>query len=75
MGDGSICGALMVPQPITREAPAMRGTAIASQRWSELTFLHWRVDSSDVAPLLPAGLVPDEFDGTSWVGLIPFLLD
>jgi uncharacterized protein YqjF (DUF2071 family) len=28
-----------------------------------------------VAPLLPAGLRPDEHDGSSWVGLIPFVLD
>ncbi len=25
--------------------------------------------------MLPAGIEPDEFDGTSWVGLIPFKLD
>lgn len=37
--------------------------------------LHWRVASADVAPLLPAGIEPDEFDGDSWVGLIPFRLD
>lgn len=61
--------------PITREAPPLRGRAIAGQRWSDLTFLHWRVASADVAPLLPPGVRPDEFDGTSWVGLIPFRLD
>ncbi|MBG6213606.1 uncharacterized protein YqjF (DUF2071 family) [Cryobacterium sp. CAN_C2] len=38
-------------------------------------FLHWRVDAALVAPLLPNGLVPDEYDGSSWVGLIPFVLD
>lgn len=27
-----------------------------------------------VAPLLPAGVVPDIFDGSTWVGLIPFRL-
>ena len=48
---------------------------MASQRWSNLAFLHWRADSALVAPLLPAGLRPDEFDGSSWVGLIPFVLD
>ena len=62
-------------RPITHEAPPLEGGAIASQRWSDLTFLHWRVASTDVAPLMPAGIVPDEFDGTSWVGLIPFRLD
>lgn len=34
--------------------------------------LHWPIDSELVAPLLPAGTVPDVHDGSSWVGLIPF---
>lgn len=63
------------PEPIRRTAPPLAGRAIASQRWSDLTFLHWRVDSAAVAPLLPPGVTPDEHDGSSWVGLIPFLLD
>jgi uncharacterized protein len=63
------------PEPISRVAPGLAGGAIASQRWSHLTFVHWRVASSDVAPLLPAALRPDEFDGSSWVGLIAFQLD
>lgn len=63
------------PEPIRRTAPPLAGRAVASQRWSDLTFLHWRVDSATVAPLLPPGVVPDEHDGTTWVGLIPFLLD
>ena len=62
-------------QPITREAPPLHGRSTASQRWSHLAFLHWRVDSVLVEPLLPPGLAPDEFDGSSWVGLIPFVLD
>ena len=61
--------------PITHRAPPLAGRAIASQRWSDLTFLHWRVPSTDVATLLPSGVVPDEFDGSSWVGMIPFRLD
>jgi uncharacterized protein YqjF (DUF2071 family) len=63
------------PDPITRVAPPLVGRAIASQRWSHLTFLHWRVESRLVLPLLPPGVLPDEHDGSSWVGLIPFLLD
>lgn len=42
------------------------------QRWVDVAFLHWRVDPAQVAPLLPTGTTPDEFDGSSWVGLIPF---
>lgn len=63
------------PEPISAVATPLAGRAIASQRWSDLTFLHWRVDSSLVAPLMPAGVVPDVHDGDTWVGLIPFLLD
>ncbi|MCY7403898.1 MAG: DUF2071 domain-containing protein [Cryobacterium sp.] len=61
--------------PISAIAPPLAGRASASQRWSHLVFLHWRVDAALVAPLLPNGLVPDEYDGSSWVGLIPFVLD
>ena len=61
--------------PVSHLAPALDGRSIASQRWSELLFLHWRVDSAVVAPLLPTGVRPDEHDGSSWVGLIPFVLD
>ena len=61
--------------PITSTAPELTSRAVASQRWSHLAFVHWRVDSDLVAPLLPKGLRPDEFDGSSWVGLIPFVLD
>ncbi|TFB76357.1 DUF2071 domain-containing protein [Cryobacterium glaciale] len=61
--------------PISTIAPPLAGRAVASQRWSHLVFLHWRVDAALVAPLLPEGLVPDEYDGSSWVGLIPFVLD
>lgn len=63
------------PEPISATAPPLPGRTIASQRWSDLAFLHWTVDTAAVQPLLPAGLVPDEFDGTTWVGLIPFVLD
>lgn len=55
-------------------APTLPGRAVISQRWSELTFLHWRVAADSVAPMLPAGVRPDVIDGSSWVGLIAFRL-
>jgi uncharacterized protein YqjF (DUF2071 family) len=63
------------PVPISRTAPPLTGRPVASQRWSDLTFLHWRADPGLVAPLLPPGVSPDLHDGGTWVGLIPFLLD
>ena len=65
----------VTPEPIATISPALEGRTSSSQRWSELLFVHWRVDSALVAPLLPPGTRPDEFDGSSWVGLIPFVLD
>jgi uncharacterized protein YqjF (DUF2071 family) len=63
------------PEPISLTAPELRGKVVASQRWSRVTFLHWRIAASVVAPLLPAGVKPDIHDGSSWVGLIAFYLD
>lgn len=45
------------------------------QDWRRLTFLHWRYPAPVVAGLLPAGLTVDTFDGSAWVGLVPFLMD
>lgn len=55
-------------------APPLPGRAVIRQRWNHFVFLHWRVDSQRIAPLLPAGTRPDTFDGSAWVGLIPFVL-
>jgi len=45
---------------------------VFTQGWRDVTFLHWAVDPALVAPLLPAGARPDELDGATYVGLIPF---
>jgi uncharacterized protein YqjF (DUF2071 family) len=57
---------------IQSTATPLAGRVILSQDWLRVSFLHWRVPSDVVAPLLPAGTRPDEFDGSSWVGLIAF---
>lgn len=57
---------------ISPTAPALPGGAVLEQRWSDLVFLHWRCDPSEIAPLLPPGVIPDLFGGHTWMGLIPF---
>lgn len=42
------------------------------QEWHELLFMHWRVDPHQLRPLIPAGLEIDTFDGSAWVGVVPF---
>ena len=47
-------------------------TAVMRQRWVDLAYVHWRYDPGVVQQLLPNGLEVDTFDGSAWVGLIPF---
>ena len=62
-------------EPLTAQAPPLAGPVVASQDWRDVAFLHWRVPAAHVADLLPRGVVPDEHDGGTWVGLIGFELD
>jgi uncharacterized protein YqjF (DUF2071 family) len=42
------------------------------QTWRDLLFAHWPIDASLLRPLVPRELSIQEFDGTSWIGLVPF---
>jgi uncharacterized protein YqjF (DUF2071 family) len=42
------------------------------QGWHDLASVHWRYDPAIVQELLPPGFTVDTFDGSAWVGLIPF---
>jgi uncharacterized protein YqjF (DUF2071 family) len=59
-------------EPVTEEAPPLRGPVLMHQHWRDLTYVHWAVDPRRLAPLMPPGVRPDVHDGTSWVGLVPF---
>lgn len=43
-------------------------------RWESLTFLHWAYDADVVQRLLPETLTVETFDGSAWVGLVPFFM-
>jgi uncharacterized protein YqjF (DUF2071 family) len=45
-----------------------------AQTWHEIAFLHWRVDESALRPLVPEGLEVDTYDGSAWLGVVPFRL-
>ncbi len=47
--------------------PALR------QRWDSITFIHWRFPPDRVKRLLPDELEVEEWDGSAWVGLTPFV--
>jgi uncharacterized protein YqjF (DUF2071 family) len=56
-----------------RERPA--GRPVMFQRWSELLFLHWKIDPTEVQRRLPVGLHVDTFDGEAWIGVVPFFME
>jgi uncharacterized protein YqjF (DUF2071 family) len=57
------------PWPLPRAPWAM------TQRWNDLLFAHWPVEATEITPLLPAHLAVDTFDGSAWVGVVPFWMD
>lgn len=61
-------------QPLSETAPVPVRRAALRQRWGALTMLHWPVAPELVAPLLPAGTSPDLHEGTTYVGLVPFVM-
>ncbi len=40
--------------------------------WHQLAFLHWRVPEESLRAHIPRGLELDTFDGSAWLGIVPF---
>ena len=43
-----------------------------SRRWQELLFMHWPLREEVLRPLIPPALALDTFDGSAWLGVVPF---
>ena len=46
----------------------------SAQTWVDLAFLHWRVDADALRKLLPRSVELETFDGSAWLGVVPFLM-
>lgn len=57
-----------------REHPPPGTPCVMKQTWSDLLFMHWRVDEAMLRELIPAPLEVDTFDGTGWIAVVPFLM-
>ena len=55
-----------------RERPS--GQPLMHQTWGKLLFMHWRVDTKVLRPLIPQALEIDEFDGSAWIAIAPFTM-
>lgn len=47
---------------------------VMRQTWCQLLFLHWAVEPDVVRSRLPQGLKPDLYDGSAWIGVVPFAM-
>lgn len=45
---------------------------IMHQIWNDLLFAHWPIPIETLRPLIPANIPIDTFDGTAWIGVVPF---
>jgi len=41
-------------------------------RWEDLLFIHWPIALSTMREVVPPGLEVETFDGTAWIGVVPF---
>ena len=57
---------------VTPEAPILPWPRFMPQKWLNVSFLHWAVQPASIAHLYPPGTEPDAFEGSSFVGVIPF---
>ena len=57
---------------VTPEAPILPWPRMFPQHWLNLSFLHWAVEPASIAHLYPPGIQPDTFEGSSYVGVVPF---
>jgi uncharacterized protein len=55
--------------------PLPPGRWLMRQRWNDLLFAHWPVPVSSLAQLVPEGLEVDTFQGSAWLGVMPFWMD
>lgn len=58
------------PEPISSTTPRPVRRPLLSLRLSDVAFVHWAVEPSAVEALLPAGVEPDTFAGSTYVGLV-----
>lgn len=58
-----------------RPWPLPNSPWVMTQRWNDLLFAHWPLPASELTHLLPEELTVDTFDGSAWVGVVPFWMD
>lgn len=55
-----------------RPYPMPDGSWLMYQSWQRLLFAHWPVSAAMLRDKIPSALSIDEFDGSAWIGIVPF---
>jgi uncharacterized protein YqjF (DUF2071 family) len=55
-----------------RPWPAPRTPWVMRMNWHELLFMHWAVPAEALRPHVPSTLDVETFDGSAWLGVVPF---
>lgn len=42
------------------------------QVWHDLLFMHWPLAADELRPLIPPELEIESYDGSAWIGVVPF---
>jgi uncharacterized protein len=55
--------------------PLPAGRWAMTQRWNDLLLAHWPIATAAIQALLPEWLEADAYQGSAWLGAVPFWLD
>ncbi|WP_345263310.1 DUF2071 domain-containing protein [Nocardioides nanhaiensis] len=59
-------------EPVDPHAPRLTGPRLMNQDWRDLLYVHWAVEPARLVSFMPPGVRPDEHEGLTYVGLVPF---
>jgi uncharacterized protein len=61
-----------LPDAAHRPWPFPRRPWVMAMQWHDLLFMHWPVPPAVMHAWIPSALALDTFDGTAWLGIVPF---
>jgi uncharacterized protein len=57
-----------------RQFPRPRMPWVMAMDWRDLLFMHWRIEVDQLRSFVPPGLEIEIFDGSAWLGVVPFVM-
>lgn len=64
----------ILKQTAHRPWPMPTGPWVMTQTWHDLLFAHWPVNASQLRAKIPQDFTLDLFDGSAWLGIVPFYM-